>query len=136
MEHRRAPGRLAARERFELRIAQPAFAFRNVRALAERGKLDAVFFADSRVSTVSRARDAFSCTDLVKLEPSTLLAALAATTKNVGLVATASTSWSLPYTLVRQYASLDHMSGGRIGWNIVTSTGENEAHNMARTPTT
>jgi len=48
------------------------------------------------------------------------MSALAMATSNIGLVATASTSYSEPYTLARQLASLDHISGGRAGWNIVT----------------
>jgi FMN-dependent oxidoreductase (nitrilotriacetate monooxygenase family) len=104
--------------------------FQNAAAIAERGKLDAVFFADSQGFHKIDGRDAFSRTDLVKLEPLTLLAALAATTSNIGLVATASTTYSNAYTLARQFASLDHISRGRVGWNIVTSTGENEAHNF------
>jgi len=97
---------------------------------AERGKFDAVFFADSVGFHRTRGRDAFARVDHVRLEPLTLLAALAATTTHIGLVATASASFNQPYTLARFFASLDHISNGRIGWNIVTSTGENEAHNF------
>ena len=104
--------------------------FQKLAATAERGKFDAVFFADSQGFHRVAGRDAFSRTDLVKLEPLTLLAALAASTRRVGLVATASTSYGLPYTLARQLASIDHLSDGRAGWNIVTSTAENEAHNF------
>jgi FMN-dependent oxidoreductase (nitrilotriacetate monooxygenase family) len=106
--------------------------FQKLAATAERGKLDAIFFADSMGFHRVAGRDAFSRTDLVKLEPLTLLAALAATTQRVGLVATASASFSHAYTLARQFASLDHLSNGRIGWNIVTSTAENEAHNYGQ----
>jgi FMN-dependent oxidoreductase (nitrilotriacetate monooxygenase family) len=55
------------------------------------------------------------------MEPITLLSALAARTDKIGLIGTASTTYSLPYTHARQFASLDHLSGGRAGWNIVTS---------------
>lgn len=104
--------------------------FQRLATAAERGKLDAIFFADSQGFHRVAGKDAFSRTDLVKLEPLTLLAALAATTEHIGLVATASTTYSLPYTLARQFASIDHLSRGRAGWNIVTSTAENEAHNF------
>jgi FMN-dependent oxidoreductase (nitrilotriacetate monooxygenase family) len=104
--------------------------FQHLATVAERGKLDAIFFADSQGFHRVAGRDAFSRTDLVKLEPLTLLAALAATTRHIGLVATASTTYSQPYTLARQFASIDHLSRGRAGWNIVTSTAENEAHNF------
>jgi FMN-dependent oxidoreductase (nitrilotriacetate monooxygenase family) len=103
--------------------------YQRLAATAERGKMDAIFFADSSGFHRTPGADAFSRTDLVKLEPLTLLAALAVTTTRLGLVATASTTYSHAYTLARQFASLDHISGGRIGWNMVTSTGENEAHN-------
>ena len=55
------------------------------------------------------------------LEPITMLAALATVTESIGLIATASTTYTEPYNLARQFASLDHISGGRVGWNIVTS---------------
>jgi N-acetyl-S-(2-succino)cysteine monooxygenase len=104
--------------------------FQECARIAEAGKLDAIFFADSQGYHRVPGRDAFSRNDLTKLEPLTLLAALAATTTHLGLVATASTTYSHAYTLARQFASIDHLSGGRAGWNMVTSTGENEAHNF------
>ncbi len=55
------------------------------------------------------------------MDPATVLAALAATTSHVGLVATASTTYNEPYNLARRFASLDHLSRGRAGWNIVTT---------------
>ena len=55
------------------------------------------------------------------LEPLTTLAAVATATEKIGLIATASTTYTEPYNLARQFASLDHISGGRVGWNIVTS---------------
>lgn len=56
-----------------------------------------------------------------RLEPITLLAALCASTSHIGFIATVSTSYSEPFTVARQFASLDHLSGGRIGWNVVTT---------------
>jgi FMN-dependent oxidoreductase (nitrilotriacetate monooxygenase family) len=84
---------------------------------AEAAKFDAVFFADSpglpdNVRYAARYRT----------EPITLLTAIAAATKHIGLIGTASTSYYEPYNLARLYASLDHLSNGRAGWNIVTTS--------------
>ncbi|WAJ27813.1 LLM class flavin-dependent oxidoreductase [Antarcticirhabdus aurantiaca] len=84
--------------------------------IAEAAKFDAVFLADALVAPNNGGLVAN-----VALEPLTLLSALAARTRRIGLIGTASTTYSLPYTLARQFASLDHLSGGRAGWNIVTS---------------
>jgi FMN-dependent oxidoreductase (nitrilotriacetate monooxygenase family) len=103
--------------------------YRDLARAAERGKLDAVFFADTVGFRHIVGRDAYARTDQGRLEPITLLAALSQATSRIGLVATASTSFSEPYTVARMFASLDHLSEGRAGWNVVTSSGENEAHN-------
>lgn len=92
--------------------------------LAEAAKFDAVFLADSLVATTG-ARSAPSN----GLEPLTLLSALAALTSRIGLIGTVSTTYSHPYTLARQFASLDHLSKGRAGWNIVTSWAPQAAAN-------
>ena len=83
---------------------------------AEAGCFDSVFLADTLAvpEDVDRASRVF-------LEPLTALGSLAVTTKRIGLIATASTSYTEPFNLARQLASLDHASGGRIGWNIVTT---------------
>jgi FMN-dependent oxidoreductase (nitrilotriacetate monooxygenase family) len=60
------------------------------------------------------------------------MAALAAVTSRIGFVSTASTSWNEPYTIARKFASLDHISGGRVAWNIVTSSVDGEARNFGR----
>ncbi|MFB6783694.1 NtaA/DmoA family FMN-dependent monooxygenase [Streptomyces sp. NPDC056352] len=65
-----------------------------------------------------------------KLEPTVLLTALAGATEHIGLIATASTSYNEPYNLARRFASLDHVSGGRAGWNIVTTAGADAARNF------
>src|SRR5690606_33552628 len=83
--------------------------------IAEAAKFDAVFLADELVAPQSGGHSASG-----GLEPITLLSALAAVTDKIGLIGTASTTYSLPYTLARQFASLDHLSKGRSGWNIVT----------------
>ncbi|WP_350279783.1 LLM class flavin-dependent oxidoreductase [Kribbella sp. HUAS MG21] len=93
--------------------------------LAERGKFDSVFFADSPVlfGDVGR-RPAGS------LEPTVLLTALAAVTSRIGLIATASTTYNEPFNLARRFASVDHVSGGRAGWNVVTTAGPEAARNF------
>ncbi|MBP1884123.1 LLM class flavin-dependent oxidoreductase [Sinorhizobium mexicanum] len=84
--------------------------------IAEAAKFDAVFLADVLVAPNNGGLVATG-----SLEPVTLLSAVAARTNKIGLIGTASTTYSLPYTHARQFASLDHLSGGRVGWNIVTS---------------
>jgi N-acetyl-S-(2-succino)cysteine monooxygenase len=81
---------------------------------AERGKLHCYFSGDSQGFPNISGKDAFAATDYGgKLEPTTLLAALAAVTSNIGLIATASTTFNEPYALARRFASIDHISGGR-----------------------
>jgi FMN-dependent oxidoreductase (nitrilotriacetate monooxygenase family) len=84
---------------------------------AERGLLDAVFFADSPGLAIFRAR----YFPQVGFDPLELLAALSRSTTHIGLIATASTTYSAPYDLARRLATIDHLSGGRAGWNIVTT---------------
>jgi FMN-dependent oxidoreductase (nitrilotriacetate monooxygenase family) len=88
---------------------------RHVIQTAERGKLDFMFYADA----VSTGPDMPAST-IVKPEPLTLLAALAMVTSHIGLVATTTTTYSEPYNIARALASIDHISGGRMGWNVVT----------------
>lgn len=101
---------------------------------AEEAKLDMVFFADgigvrsSDVPKGSMCRDAKNA----ELEPLTLLGAIGACTSKIGLVATASTTYNEPFHIARKYASLDHISGGRAGWNVVTSWSQQEAWNFGR----
>jgi N-acetyl-S-(2-succino)cysteine monooxygenase len=92
---------------------------------AERGKLDSLFLADG-VALWGNVR--YNSHNL--FEPLTLLSALAGATEHIGLIATASTTYNEPYHLARKFASLDHLSGGRAGWNIVTSAGQDEARNF------
>jgi FMN-dependent oxidoreductase, nitrilotriacetate monooxygenase family len=84
--------------------------------IAEDAKFDAVFLADTLA-----AGNSSGLASSGSLEPIVLLSLLAAHTKRIGLIGTASTTYSLPYTLARQFATLDHLSNGRAGWNIVTS---------------
>ncbi len=93
--------------------------------IAEAAKFDSVFLADSPVLWNSPGRRPSG-----RLEPITLLTALARATERIGLIATASTSYNDPFNLARRFASLDHISGGRAGWNIVTTAGDNAARNF------
>jgi len=104
-----------------------------VARLAERGKFDLLFLADTAAVNTSGNPDARGrMGKVVKFEPMTILSALAAVTKNLGLVATSTTTFNEPYTLARQFASLDQISGGRAGWNLVTSNNEADALNYSR----
>ena len=101
--------------------------------IAERGTLDMIFFADGAgIRQGDNPRGSLSRTgrDMVELEPMTLLPALAMVTKHVGLVTTASTTYNEPYNLARKFATLDLISKGRAGWNVVASWSEHEAQNF------
>ncbi|AVR98668.1 LLM class flavin-dependent oxidoreductase [Pseudoduganella armeniaca] len=103
-------------------LAAPPFAvYRALVQKAERAALDAVFFADS-----------VALTGAPSLEPVTLLSALAAVTERIGLIATATTTYNEPYHVARLFASLDSISNGRAGWNLVTSDNAAEAANFGR----
>lgn len=101
---------------------------------AEDGKLDMVFFADGLgVRASDNPPGSLSHSNRnVELEPLTLLSAIAPMTQHIGLVSTASTTYNEPYHIARKFASLDHISGGRAGWNVVTSWSEQEAWNFSR----
>jgi FMN-dependent oxidoreductase (nitrilotriacetate monooxygenase family) len=100
-------------------------AHQHLARVAEDAKFDSVFLADSPVLWSDPGRRPSG-----KLEPTLLLAALAVSTRRIGLIATASTSYNEPYNLARRFASLDHLSGGRAGWNIVTTAGDAAARNF------
>ncbi|MFJ7754398.1 LLM class flavin-dependent oxidoreductase [Peribacillus muralis] len=95
---------------------------------AEEGKFDLLFIADGLYIN-EKSIPHF----LNRFEPLTLLSALAAVTTRIGLVGTVSTSYSEPFTVARQFASLDHISHGRGGWNLVTTPLENTALNYNKT---
>ena len=100
--------------------------FQRLAQVAERGKLDSIFFADSPVLHGNVAQRPYT-----SLEPTVLLAAIAAVTERIGLIATASTTYNEPYNLARRFASVDHISGGRAGWNVVTTVGDAAARNFS-----
>jgi FMN-dependent oxidoreductase (nitrilotriacetate monooxygenase family) len=94
---------------------------------AEQGKFDLVFVADSMFINEKSVPHFLN-----RFEPLTILSALAAVTSHIGLVATISTSYSEPYTIARQLASLDHISKGRAGWNVVTTPLEGTGLNYGK----
>jgi len=102
---------------------------------AEAARFDTIFFQDTAAVNGSEAmargdtsRSKLSRT--VKLEPTALLAALAAITTHIGVIATMTTTYNEPYNVARRFASIDHLSEGRAGWNLVTSQIEDEAQNF------
>ncbi|WP_062988606.1 LLM class flavin-dependent oxidoreductase [Nocardia anaemiae] len=90
--------------------------YQEIGRTAEAAKLDAVFFADGPALRANVKHNAAA-----GLEPITLLTAIATATTHLGLIATASTTYYEPYNLARLFSTLDHISGGRAGWNIVTT---------------
>jgi FMN-dependent oxidoreductase (nitrilotriacetate monooxygenase family) len=105
--------------------------YREMAQLAERGKLDFVFIADTPAARTENLK-AWSRSPLFMnvLEPITLLSAIAGATTHIGLGATASTSFYEPYNIARLFASLDHISHGRAAWNVVTSANDYAARNF------
>lgn len=105
--------------------------YREVAALAERGRFDLFFIADTPAARTENLH-AWSRFPMYMnvLEPVTLLTALAGVTKHIGLGGTVSTSFSEPYNVARQFVSLDHLSGGRAAWNVVTSANDYAARNF------
>ena len=97
----------------------------NVARIAERGTFDAIFLADQAAIS-----DRVDFRPLTSLEPTIVLATVAAHTDRIGLIATASTTYNEPYNIARRFATLDHASGGRVGWNIVTSADLSQSRNF------
>ncbi|WP_128565113.1 LLM class flavin-dependent oxidoreductase [Methylobacterium crusticola] len=97
---------------------------------AEAAKFDLVFLEDGTGIRDGNLRSSERTARSAHFEPVTLLSALAAVTSRIGLVATTSTSFNEPYNVARRFASLDHLSGGRAGWNLVTSATDLEAANF------
>ncbi len=106
----------------------------NLARLSERGKLDAIFLYDgaaiSNVDIESMSRGDRA----TFFDPMTLLPALATVTSKIGLVSTSSTTYDQPYYVARSYLSLDHLSGGRAAWNLVTGVNVREAMNFSAAP--
>ncbi|RMP54301.1 Xenobiotic compound monooxygenase A subunit [Pseudomonas syringae pv. atrofaciens] len=104
--------------------------YRHVARVAEAAKFDALFVADSLAAATGDIASRMARSD--HFEPLTLLSALSAVTEHIGLIATATTTYNEPYHVARKFASLDHLSGGRAGWNLVTSDAAAEAQNFGR----
>ncbi|MEZ5075904.1 MAG: LLM class flavin-dependent oxidoreductase [Solirubrobacterales bacterium] len=116
--------------------ADPTMDFATIREMvqtAERGKFHGFFLADTLAIRHSLAPDVLSRTAKgVRLEPFTLMAALSSCTERIGLLLTASTTYNEPFHVARKFASLDYLSGGRAGWNVVTSGTPAESQNFGR----
>lgn len=99
----------------------------------ERGCFDAFFMAD-HLAVLNMPMEALRRSGTAtSFEPLTLLSALAMVTERIGLIATASTTFDEPYHIARRFASLDHISGGRAGWNVVTTSNPDSALNFGMT---
>lgn len=111
------------------------FNFEHIKRFAqtlERGCIDAFFMAD-HLAVLNMPMDALKRSATVtSFEPMTLLPALAMVTKHLGLIATGSTTYDEPYHVARRFASLDHISGGRAGWNVVTTSNPDASKNFGR----
>ncbi|THF65279.1 LLM class flavin-dependent oxidoreductase [Pseudothauera rhizosphaerae] len=105
--------------------------YRDIAAALERGRFHSIFFYDNVYADI----DALPFhTISPRWDPLVLLSALAVTTRHLGLIGTTSTTYSEPYNVARRFASLDHLSGGRAGWNVVTSTAGGENFNLDAHP--
>ncbi|GIO15655.1 monooxygenase [Cohnella xylanilytica] len=105
--------------------------YKHIVQAAERGKFDMFFYADE-LYVWDRFESGIAEANSIRPEPFTLLSALAAVTERIGLAATISTTYNEPYHIARKLGTLDHLSGGRAGWNIVTSQTDEEARNFNR----
>lgn len=94
---------------------------------AEQAKFDLIFMADGLTTSPTA-----SASTIARFEPITLLSALAMVTDTIGLAATASTTYSDPFSIARAFASLDHLSGGRAAWNVVTSSSPDAGLNFGQ----
>jgi alkanesulfonate monooxygenase len=121
--------------RYPKAFADANFNFAHLRRFAqtlERGCFDAFFMAD-HLAVLNMPMEALQRSHTVtSFEPFTLLSALAGATKHIGLIATGSTTFDEPYHVARRFASLDHISAGRAGWNIVTTSNPDAALNFGR----
>ncbi len=109
------------------------FNFQHLKRFAqtlERGKFDAFFMADHLALLNMPVSALMRSATVTSFDPPTLLPALAVVTERLGLIATASTTFDQPYHIARRFASLDHLSGGRAGWNVVTTSNPDAALNF------
>jgi N-acetyl-S-(2-succino)cysteine monooxygenase len=104
--------------------------YKHLAQIAEAAKFDTLFIADSVAAATGDSASRMARSD--HFEPLTLLSALSVVTERIGLIATVTTSYNEPYHVARKFASLDHLSNGRSGWNLVTSDAAAEALNFSR----
>lgn len=109
--------------------------YRDIGKILERGKFDLIFFADRLAVSDSYGLNLevgiqFGDQDATRMDPIPVLALLSGSTQFIGLGATRSTTYHHPYHVARAFATLDHLSGGRAAWNVVTSMNDAEAHNF------
>jgi len=128
------PGEYLAAWRHPEAVAGAGVDVRHIASMVQRAEaalFDAIFLADL-VGVPLVSQDVLSRVSVVNdsFEPTTLLAALSTLTTHIGLIATASTTYNEPYHLAGAFASLDHLSHGRAGWNLVTSLNDGEAQNF------
>ncbi|MBX6378406.1 MAG: NtaA/DmoA family FMN-dependent monooxygenase, partial [Clostridia bacterium] len=111
--------------------------YQNLARVLELGRFDALFFADT-LAVYDRYANSFEATvkyggqGAFQLDPVPLLSVIAASTRYLGLGATISTTFYEPYHIARTLATLDHLSGGRVAWNVVTSFSSSEAQNFGK----
>ncbi|WP_379969527.1 LLM class flavin-dependent oxidoreductase [Ectobacillus sp. sgz5001026] len=100
--------------------------YKEIAQLAEQGKFDILFIAD----VLAHNEEDIEFTPQIRFEATTIMATLAAVTSKIGLVSTLSSTYSHPFNVARSFATLDHMSGGRAAWNVVTTAHDHEAANF------
>ncbi len=105
--------------------------YRRTAQAAERGKFDLVFVGDMLAAREKDGR-VIAQGALNNIDSISILAAVAGATERVGLVATLSTTYNEPFAIAQRFASLDHLSGGRAGWNIITTANDDAAYNFSR----
>jgi alkanesulfonate monooxygenase SsuD/methylene tetrahydromethanopterin reductase-like flavin-dependent oxidoreductase (luciferase family) len=107
--------------------------FRRCAMACERGKFDSLFVGDALAARESRGR-VVGEVSINNLDPVSVCAAVASVTQHLGVVATLSTSFHEPFLIAAKFATLDHLSGGRAGWNVVTTSQDHAALNFGRDP--
>lgn len=100
--------------------------YREIAELTEKGKFDILFLAD----VLAINPEGIGATPEIRMDATTMMATLTALTSKVGLVSTVSTTYNHPFNVARKFSTIDHLSGGRAAWNVVTSAHQNEAENF------
>lgn len=100
--------------------------YKEIAQLSEKGKFDILFLAD----VLAHNEEDIAYTPQIRFEATTLMATLAAVTSKIGLVATLSSTFNEPFNVARKFSTIDHMSGGRAAWNVVTTAHDHEAANF------